>query len=91
MARRFLERLPIFACAGFVAFLFLANLWNFAVERDWPKLRIRSAQPLNGVAKIEPAPWTLKAFLAGETQHAVSMNLGRSRRCFQSPCAQKTS
>jgi len=82
MARRFLERLPIFACAGFVAFLFLANLWNFAVERDWPKLRIRSAQPLNGVAKIEPAPWTLKAFLAGETQHAVSMNLGRLSPVF---------
>ena len=38
-----LARLPIFACAGFIGFLFLANLWNFAVERDWPKLRIRSA------------------------------------------------
>jgi len=82
MTRKFFSRLPIFACAGFVAFLFLANLWNFAVERDWPKLRIRSAHPLFGVAKPKPAPWTLDAFLSGETQKAVSANLGRSLPVF---------
>jgi alginate O-acetyltransferase complex protein AlgJ len=81
-SRRFLERLPIFACAGFIGFLFLANLWNFAVERDWPKLRIRSSQPLNGVPKIEPAPWSAQAFLSGETQKAVSSNIGRSSPVF---------
>jgi len=75
-------RLPIFGCAGFVAFLFLANLWNFAVERDWPKLRLRSAWPLYGVAKPKPAPWTLDAFLSGETQKAVSANLGRMSPVF---------
>jgi len=62
--------------------LFLANLWNYAVERDWPKLRIRSAQPLNGVTSPEPAPWTLSAFLTGETQRAASMNLGRTSPVF---------
>lgn len=82
MTRLFLSRLPIFACAGFIAFLFLANIWNFAVERDWPKLRIRSAHPLFGVAKPKPAPWTLDAFLAGETQKAVSANLGRALPVF---------
>ncbi len=82
MTRRIFERLPIFACAGFIGFLFLANLWNYAVERDWPKLRIRSAQPLNGVTSPEPAPWTLSAFLTGETQRAASMNLGRTSPVF---------
>jgi alginate O-acetyltransferase complex protein AlgJ len=77
-----LARLPIFGCAGFIAFLFLANLWNFAVERDWPKLRIRSAWPLYGVAKPKPAPWTLDAFLSGETQKTVSANLGRMSPVF---------
>ncbi|MFO1103759.1 MAG: alginate O-acetyltransferase [Methylocystis sp.] len=86
-ARAFLKsltfaRLPIFGCAGFIAFLFLANLWNFAVERDWPKLRIRSASPLAGVAKPKPAPWTFDAFLSGETQKAVSTNLGRMSPVF---------
>ncbi len=81
-SRRLFERLPIFACAGFIGFLFLANLWNFAVERDWPKLRIRSAEPLNGVPKIEPAPWTLQAFLSGEMQRAVSTNIGRTSPVF---------
>jgi hypothetical protein len=82
MTRRFFERLPIFACAGLIGFLFLANLWNYAVERDWPKLRIRSSQPLDGVAALPPAPWTLDAFLAGETQRAVSINLGRASPVF---------
>lgn len=86
-ARAFLKsltfaRLPIFGCAGFIAFLFLANLWNFSVERDWPKLRIRSASPLAGVAKPKPAPWTLDAFLSGETQKSVSTNLGRMSPVF---------
>jgi alginate O-acetyltransferase complex protein AlgJ len=82
MTRRFLQRLPIFACAGFVAFLFLANIWNFAVERDWPKLRIRSASPLAGVARPKPATWTLDAFLSGETQKEVSNNFGRALPVF---------
>jgi alginate O-acetyltransferase complex protein AlgJ len=83
MTPRTLARLPIFACAGLILFLFLANIWNFAVERDWPKLRIRSAQPLNGVAPPQPAPWTLDDFLSGETQHVVSSNLGRASPLFQ--------
>lgn len=61
MTRRLLERLPIFACAGFFGFLFLANIWNFAVERDWPKLRIRSAErPLAGHMPYQSATWTLE-------------------------------
>lgn len=82
MTRAFFARLPIFGCAGFILFLFLANLWNFAVARDWPKLRIRSASPLAGVAKPKPIPWTLDAFLAGETQKAASINLGRESPVF---------
>ena len=82
MSPRFLERSPIFASAGVIAFLFLANLWNFAVERDWPKLRIRSSQPLNGVARPVPASWTFDAFLAGETRRVVSMNVGRQSPAF---------
>ena len=82
MDARFLQRLPIFASAGLILFLFLANLWNFAVERDWPKLRIRSAEPLAGVSKPTPAPWTREAFLAGDTQRAVSSNLGQNSPIF---------
>jgi alginate O-acetyltransferase complex protein AlgJ len=82
MTRRVFERLPIFACAGLIGFLFLANIWNYAVERDWPKLRIRSSEPLNGVTPPQPAPWTFGAFLTGETQRAVSMNLGRASPVF---------
>ncbi|WP_442753968.1 alginate O-acetyltransferase AlgX-related protein [Methylocystis sp. JAN1] len=77
-----LARLPIFGCAGFIAFLFLANVWNYAVERDWPKLRIRSAAPLKGLRKMAPTPWTVEAFLAGETQKAASSNLGRAMPVF---------
>lgn len=77
-----LARLPIFACAGFVLFLFLANLWNFAVERDFPKLRIRSASPLAGVAKPKPATWTPEAFLSGQLQRSVSTNIGRLSPVF---------
>lgn len=82
MTRAVLSRLPIFACAGFILFLFTANIWNFAVERDWPKLRIRSASPLFGLAKPKPASWTVDAFLSGETQKAVSNILGRSLPVF---------
>lgn len=79
---RLLHRLPIFAVAGAIAFLFLATLWNYAVERDYPKLRIRSAQPLAGVSKPAPTPISLDAFLSGETQKAFSTNLGRSLPVF---------
>lgn len=82
MSRAFFARLPIFGCAGFIVFLFLTVVWNFAVERDWPKLRIRSASPLAGVSHPKPAQWTLDAFLSGETQKAVSTNLGRSLLVF---------
>jgi hypothetical protein len=76
------SRLPIFACASFIAFLFLASIWNFAVERDWPKLRIRSAAPLSGLARTKPAPWSVDAFLSGETQKAVSNNFTRALPIF---------
>ena len=82
MDARTLTRAPIFAAAALIGFLFLVNLWNFAVERDWPKLRIRSAEPLNGLDAEQPIPWTLKAFLSGQTQHAVSNHLGRASPLF---------
>ena len=82
MNRRLLERLPIFACAGLIAFLSLSFLWNAAVEATWPKLRIRSSQPLAGVTAPAPAPVTLDAILSGETQKALSANLGRSLPVF---------
>jgi alginate O-acetyltransferase complex protein AlgJ len=77
-----IDRLPIYACAAFILFFFLANIWNVAVERDWPKLRIRSASPLAGVSRPKPTPWTLETFLNGETQKAVSINLGRLSPIF---------
>src|SRR5271165_4605276 len=82
MDARLLARAPIFAAAALIGFLFLVNLWNFAVERDWPKLRIRSAEPLNGLSAEKPIPWTLQSFLSGETQHAVSSHLGRASPLF---------
>ena len=82
MRKLTLARLPIYGCAGFILFLFLANVWNAAVETDWPKLRIRSASPLAGVARPKPAPWSLDAFLSGETQKAVSSNIGRKSPVF---------
>ncbi len=82
MDARLLARAPIFAAAALIGFLFLVNLWNFAVERDWPKLRIRSAEPLNGLSTEKPIPWTLQSFLSGETQHAVSTHLGRASPLF---------
>lgn len=82
MNRRALERLPVFACAGLIGFLFLASVWNYAVGRDWPKLRIRSANPLAGVTAPAPTPFTLDALLSGEAQKAASTNLGRSLPVF---------
>lgn len=82
MGRQFLQRSPIYGAVGFIAFMFLAVLWNYAVEGDYPKLRIRSAHPLAGVAKAARAPLTVDAFLSGETQKAISINLGRSLPIF---------
>jgi alginate O-acetyltransferase complex protein AlgJ len=82
MDARFFAKAPIFASATLIGFLFLVNMWNFAVERDWPKLKIRSAEPLNGLSSEKPIPWTLDAFLSGETQHAVSNHLGRASPLF---------
>jgi alginate O-acetyltransferase complex protein AlgJ len=82
MDARLFARVPIFAAAALIGFLFLANLWNFAVERDWPKLRIRSAEPLSGLSAEQPIPWTLQSFLSGETQHAVSAHLDRASPLF---------
>lgn len=75
-------RLPVFASAALVLGLFLVNMWNFAVERDWPKLRIRSAAPLSGVAKNIRVVWTLEDFLSGETQKAASAIIGRNMPVF---------
>lgn len=77
-----LARLPIFACAGLILSLFVINLWNDAVGRDWPKLRVRSAQPLWGVPGPKPVPWTLDAFLDGETQKAFSTAIGQTMPVF---------
>ncbi len=82
MRRRLIQRSPIYAVVGFIAFIFAASLWNHAVERDYPKLRIRSAHPLAGVMKPTPAPVTSDAFLSGEMQQAMSKNFGRSLPVF---------
>jgi alginate O-acetyltransferase complex protein AlgJ len=77
-----LQRLPIFACAAALLALLLVNIWNFLVSTDWPKLRIRSSEPLWGVAPPKPAPWSVEAFLSGETQKAVSSNVGQLQPVF---------
>ena len=80
--RNFLRRSPIFAVAGFIGFLFFAILWNWAIQSYYPKLKIRSAQPLVGVVEPPPAPLTVSAFMSGEMQKAVSANFGRSLPVF---------
>jgi len=82
MRRALLHRLPIFAAAGGVIFLFLATLWNYAVERDHPKWRLRSAHPLAGVARPEPTQVSLGGILSGETQKSFSSNLAQSLPVF---------
>ncbi|MEK4034790.1 alginate O-acetyltransferase [Methylocystis sp. IM3] len=78
----YVQRLPILGCAGFLFALLLVNAWNLAVSTDWPKLRIRSSQPLWGVVPPQPAPWSVSAFLAGETQKAVSSSVGQLQPVF---------
>ena len=82
MRRTLLHRLPIFAAAGGVVFFFLASLWNYAVERDHPKWRLRSANPLAGVAKPAPTEVSLDRILSGETQKSFSDNLAQSLPVF---------
>jgi len=77
-----LARLPLLACAGLIGFLFATILWNAAVERQWPKLRIRSAEPLAGVTAPAPAPLSVEAFLSGDMQRAVSTGLGQTLPVF---------
>ena len=80
--RNFARRRPIFAVAEFIGFLFLATLWNWAIGPYYPKLRIRSAQPLVGVVDSSPAPVGVSAFMSGAMQKAVSENFGRSLPVF---------
>ncbi|WP_159726685.1 alginate O-acetyltransferase [Methylosinus sp. Ce-a6] len=82
MRRALSHRLPIFAAAGAVSFFFLASLWNYAVERDHPKWRLRSAQPLAGVARPAPTELSLEKILSGETQKSFSSNLAQSLPVF---------
>ncbi len=82
MNARFLQRLPILGCAGFLGLMLLINIWNAAVSVDWPKLRVRSAEPLWGISAPKPANWTLDAFLSGETQKAVSARVGQTQPVF---------
>ena len=80
--RGFLRKGPIFLAAGFIGFLFLSTLWNWAVQSSFPKLRIRSALPLIGVVEPPPAPVTLGDLMSGGLQRAVSANFGRSLPVF---------
>lgn len=82
MRARFSQSLPILGCAGFLGVMLLVNIWNAAVSTDWPKLRIRSAEPLWGLPAPKPAVWSLEAFLAGETQKAVSARVGQMQPVF---------
>jgi hypothetical protein len=79
---KFLRRSPIFAVAAFICFIFLSTLWNWAVQSYFPKLRIRSAEPLVGVTEPAPAPLSLSSFLSGEMQKSISSNFGRSLPVF---------
>jgi alginate O-acetyltransferase complex protein AlgJ len=80
--RKLLRRSPIFAAAGFIGFLFLATVWNWAVQSYFPKLRIRSAEPLIGVTEPAPTPLSFAALLSGEMQKSVSSNFGRTLPVF---------
>ncbi len=48
----------------------------------WPKLRIRSASPLAGIAKVKPIPWSWSDFIAGETQKVASINFSQRSPVF---------
>lgn len=82
MRRTLLHRLPIFAAAGVVLFFFLAILWNYAVERDHPKWRLRSAHPLAGLARPAPIELSLAGVISGETQKRFASNLAQSLPVF---------
>lgn len=83
MSSRFtLQRLPIFACAGFLGLMLLVNVWNFLVSDSWPKLRIRSADPLWGVGAQAPPPTGVDAFVSGAAQKAISTGFAQRQPVF---------
>ena len=76
------ERLPIFACAGFLGLMLLVNIWNAVVSESWPKLRIRSAEPLWGVSAQDAAPLAPQAFVSGAAQKAISAGFAKKQPVF---------
>ncbi|MFM9152379.1 MAG: alginate O-acetyltransferase [Methylocystis sp.] len=76
------QKLPILACIGLVISLFIIAIWNFIISDAWPNLRIRSASPLAGIAKVRPIPWSWANFIAGETQKAASVNFSQRSPVF---------
>jgi alginate O-acetyltransferase complex protein AlgJ len=82
MSRLALQRLPIFACAGFLGLMLLVNIWNFFVSESWPKLRIRSADPLWGVSAQKASPPSAQDFVSGAAQKAISAGFAQKQPVF---------
>jgi hypothetical protein len=82
LSRLTLQRLPIFACAGFLGLMLLVNIWNVIVSDNWPKLRIRSAEPLWGLSAQTTASFPVQAFVDGAAQKAISAGFARKQPVF---------
>lgn len=82
LSRLTLQRLPIFACAGFLGLMLLVNIWNFVVSDNWPKLRIRSAEPLWGLSAPKAASFPAQAFIDGAAQKAISAGFAQKQPVF---------
>lgn len=82
LSRLTLQRLPIFACAGFLGLMLLVNIWNVIVSDNWPKLRIRSAEPLWGLSAQTTTSFPVQAFIDGAAQKAISAGFARKQPVF---------
>jgi alginate O-acetyltransferase complex protein AlgJ len=82
LPRLTLQRLPIFACAGFLGLMLIVNIWNVIVSENWPKLRIRSADPLWGLTSQKPAPLMASALISGAAQKAISTGFAQKQPVF---------
>lgn len=82
LSRLTLQRLPIFACAGFLVLMLLVNIWNAVVSDNWPKLRIRSAEPLWGLSTQKAEPLPTQAFVSGAAQKAISAGFAQKQPVF---------
>lgn len=72
------DRIPLALAAIFVAVCMVITIWNQSVGVIFPRISIRAADQLFGIAPEPPPPLTLAAVLSGEAQNAFSRRIGTS-------------